>query len=173
LSVGAGRATGRIIEAALMPKGGARSRSGPPPTRGAVRNGRNGDAGWIHLSADREGDPPAWPLGRATKFELEQWEREWRRPQAVMWERLGWEIQVALYIRMLRQASGAKMPATLMTNLMSQMVTLGLTGDGLARLRWILPDDAPPEKAAPKRATTASARDRMRVLEGGGNAEAG
>lgn len=157
-----------------MPKGGARSRSGPPPTRGAIRNGRNGDAGWIHLSAEREGDPPTWPLGRKpTKFEAEQWAREWRRPQAVMWERRGWEVQVAIYVMTMRAASAPKATAATMTNLLRQMVNLGLTDDGAARLRWIIDEDAPPEKAAPKRATTASARDRMRVLEGGGNAEAG
>ena len=158
-----------------MPKGGARSRSGPPPTRGAIRNGRNGDSGWTHLPAGREGDPPAWPLGgRPAKFEAEQWAKEWARPQAVMWERRGWEVQVAIYVRTLRAAASPKANGTTLTNLMRQMVNLGLTDDGLARLRWILPDDvSETAKAAPKRPPTSSARERMRVIEGGGDVKAG
>lgn len=143
-----------------MPSGGARSRSGPAPSRGG--------SGWIHLpAAGREGETPEWPLGRVTKFEREVWEREWRRPQAVMWERHGWEVQVALYVRTLRAASMPKASSATTTNLLRQMVNLGLTDEGLARNGWVI-DAGPVAAKAPPRAATSSAKDRIRLLQGGG-----
>lgn len=156
-----------------MSSGGARARSGPAPDRNALRRNRTSDrGGWIHLPATgREGDTPAWPLPRATKFELERWEAEWLRPQAIMWERRGWEIQVALYVRTLRIATGPKATATATSSLLRQMVNLGLTEDGLARNRWIL-DEAPAAPQAPRRAASSSAKDRLSVITGGGDARA-
>lgn len=56
-----------------MPSGGARARSGPPPQRDAIRNGRAG-ADWIRLPASgREGEPPPFPLPRSTRRERELW----------------------------------------------------------------------------------------------------
>jgi len=154
-----------------MPSGGARSRSGPPRTRDAIRHGRSGDSGWTHLpAAGRDGPLPEWPLGRSVKLEREIWEREWRRPQAVMWERRGWEVQVAIYVRTLRAASLARSSSATTTNLLRQMVNLGLTDDGLARNRWIIDDQ--PAAAAPRRPTTSTAKDRLSVLRGGADARA-
>jgi hypothetical protein len=150
--------------------GGARSRSGPAPDRSAVRRGRQGDHG-IHLPAEgRQGETPDWPLNRPTKFEREVWEREWRRPQAVMWERRGWEVQVALYVRTLRQAASVKASAGTTTNLLRQMVNLGLTDDGLARNGWVIDDG--PAPAAPRRPATSTAKDRIRLIQGGADAAA-
>ncbi len=64
-----------------MPSGGARARSGPVRNPNALRRGRGGDTGFLDLPvAGREGDPPAWPLGRSSKFERETWVTEWQRP---------------------------------------------------------------------------------------------
>lgn len=148
-----------------MPSGGARSRSGPPAQRDSLRHGRNGD-NWQHLPrSGREGDPPAWPLTRPNKFERETWEREWRRPQAIAWEALGWEVQVALYVRTLRAAAGPKATSGNTTNLLRQMVNLGLTEDGMARNRWVI-DGGPVEVQRPRPATS-TARDRIRMIQGG------
>lgn len=154
-----------------MTSGGARARSGPPPDRNARRNRTTDHGGWIHLPAEgREGDAPDWPLSRPTKFERERWTAEWLRPQAIMWERRGWEVQVALYVRTLRVATGPKASATSTSSLLRQMVNLGLTEDGLARNRWII-DDAPAE-VAPRRASSSSAKERLSVITGGGDARA-
>jgi hypothetical protein len=151
-----------------MPKGGARSRSGPAADPNSLRSDR---AGWTHLpAAGRDGDAPAWPLPRPTKFELEVWRDLWKKPQALMWERRGWEVQVALYVRTLRQASGAGARASTLTVLLRQEVNLGLTEDGLARNRWII-DEAPAAAAPPRRATS-TAKDRIRLLQGGVDARA-
>jgi len=154
-----------------MTSGGARARSGPPRDPGAIRRGRTGDSGMTPLPASgREGEAPPWPLARPNKFERETWEREWRRPQAVMWERLGWEVQVALYVRTMRQATSSNASAGTMTNLLRQMVNLGLTEDGMARNRWRLVEE--PAAAAPRRAATSTAKDRLKMITGGADARA-
>ena len=85
-----------------MTSGGARARSGPAPDPLALARNRPSDqVTWTHLPASREGDPPVWPLTRTTARERALWAREWKRPQAVMWERNGWESEVALYVRTL------------------------------------------------------------------------
>ncbi len=148
-----------------MPSGGARSRSGPPRQRGALRRGAMGDD-LMHLDPrGRQGDPPPWPLSRAVKFELDTWAREWSRPQAIAWERSGWEIQVALYVRTLRMASSPKASAGTTTNLLRQMENLGLTEAGMARNRWAI---APaPASSAPARPAGSTAKDRLRSIQGG------
>jgi hypothetical protein len=86
------------------------------------------------------------------------------RPQAIMWERLGWEIQVALYVRTMRHASSPKAAAGVTTNLLRQMVNLGLTEDGMARNRWRIVEET--ASTAPRRAPTSSAKDRLKVIGG-------
>jgi hypothetical protein len=154
--------------------GGARVRSGPPRDPNAIRRGRSPDrSGFEYLpAAGREGAPPAWPLpGRPTKFERDRWTIEWTKPQAVMWERLGWDVQVAMYIRTLRVASSGKAAATVTSNALRQMDMLGLSRAGLAANRWII-EDAPPAAAAPRRAPGASAKERLSVITGGSRARA-
>jgi hypothetical protein len=155
-----------------MTSGGARARSGPPPDRGAIRRNRPGDrAGWIHLPASgRDGDPPPWPFARPTAFERERWSIEWRRPQAIMWEKLGLEVQVALYVRTMRKASQPRSAAVHTTELVKQMNNLGLTVPGLAANRWVI-DDAPVQ-APPRRRESSSAKDRLAVITGGADAHA-
>lgn len=156
-----------------MTSGGARARSGPPRNPNAVRHGRNPEhAGWAALpAAGREGEPPAWPLGHPTKFERETWTAEWRRPQAIAWERLGWTIQVALYVRTLRAAARPGAAAGTTTNLLRQMENLGLTEAGMARNRWRIVEDAP-APAASRRPPGTSAKDRLTAIAGGLSARA-
>ena len=159
-----------------MTKGGARVNSGPPPQADALRrdrpNDRRGDAtGWLRLSAEgRTGDPPDWPLSRPLKRERELWEREWKRPQAVAWERLGLEVEVAVYIRTLVSAEALAAPAATRTLLRQQMDSLGLTVPGMARNRWII-EGADEQPAAPRVTTDdgqrTSAKARFLALDGG------
>jgi hypothetical protein len=81
-----------------MPRGGARVTSGPPPDPNALRRDRASDkAGWTTLpAAGRAGKPPAWPLTEQTPREIRLWDDLWSRPQAVMWEKLGQEYEVAM-----------------------------------------------------------------------------
>lgn len=157
-----------------MPSGGARVRSGPPRDPNAIRRGRSPDrSGFEYLpAAGREGEAPPWPLpGRPTKFERERWAVEWRKPQAIMWERLGLELQVALYIRTVRLSLVRGAAAGLTTARIRQETDLGLSRVGLAANRWII-EQAVPAPVAPRRAPGASAKDRLSVITGGSDARA-
>lgn len=128
-----------------MTSGGPRVRSGPPPDPNALRRDRD-KAAWTHLpAAGRQGPAPAWPLSRPSKRELELWAGEWRRPQAVMWEANGQQIEVALYVRSLKDAERPRAGASIRNLVKQQQEYLGLSLPGLARNHWIIAaaDDAP------------------------------
>ncbi|MCX6553333.1 MAG: hypothetical protein NTY02_20395 [Acidobacteria bacterium] len=148
--------------------GGARIRSCPAPDPNALRRERDG-AEWIHLpGTGREGPTPAWPLSKATRRELELWEREWRRPQAIEWERNGQQIEVASYVRCLRRAEGPTGRAADWTVVQRQQTYLGLTVPGLRGNRWVIDGgqvEAPPRPS--RAASSGSARERFEVMNGG------
>lgn len=120
----------------------------------------------------REGATPAWPLTEQTIREVELWEALWRKPQALMWERYGQEIEVALYVRRLSEAEELDSRVNLSTLVRQMADSLGLTTPGMRANRWRI---APPEEqaqrpakasvAAPERA---SARSRLKVVPGDG-----
>lgn len=119
---------------------GSSSRSGPAPDPNALRRERKDDqAGWIHLpSVGRQGEVPEWPLTKMTARERVLWEREWRRPQAVMWEANGQHMQVALYVRCLAEAERPKAATPLRTLVRQQEEILGISLAGLRINRWII-----------------------------------
>jgi len=155
--------------------GGARARSGPPPDRLAIRNGRSG-ADWIRLPATgRKGDPPAWPsaVPRPTRAELAHWAEEWKRPQAIMWEANGQELEIALFVRAVRIAVNPKAKSG-ERNLVKQLFEhLGLSQPGLARNHWII-DSGSPEEAQPSADNAdqpiaiSDARERLRAAANAG-----
>lgn len=151
-----------------MAKGGSRIRSGPTPDPEALRRDRDKPAqdGWIDLpAAGRDGPTPEWPLARPTKRELELWEAEWKRPQAIIWERNGQELEVALFVRAVRKAEMATAPVAA-GNLVRQMMdNLGVSAPGMLRLRWRIVDEVAAGRV--RRPRTASARDRLQVVQGG------
>lgn len=151
-----------------MASGGARARSGPPPDPNALRRDRD-QKEWSDLPAEgREGPAPEWPLPEIGRDELALWEREWKRPQAVMWERNGQELEVALYVRAITVAEGAKATAADRNVVQRKMNDLGLTVPGLRANRWriVSKDDKPAQQ--PKRGKSRkSARERLRVVKDG------
>lgn len=145
-----------------MARGGARAISGPAPDPTALRRDRDhGD--WVTLpAAGRSGAPPEWPLTRPLARERLLWAKEWTRPQAVMWEKLGLDVDVALYVRSLVGAEKAKAPVNLRTLVKQQREDLGLSLTGLARHRWKIE-----EVAAAGTAAAAPQRARLKVVPGG------
>ncbi|MFC4912568.1 hypothetical protein [Actinomadura gamaensis] len=148
-----------------MPKGGARARSGPPPDPNALRRARDkGD--WVLLpAAGRDGAPPEWPLLKPSRRESELWSALWAKPQALMWERHGQEIEVALYVRNLAVAerSGATVAQGTLVRQMAD--SLGLTTPGLRANRWRIEAAAPvAEESAPSAPQRPSSRSRLKVV---------
>ncbi len=149
-----------------MAKGG-HARSGPAPDPDALRRDRDGGS-WVTLPAEgRQGVVPEWPLSRSTKREREMWELEWRRPQAVMWERNGQELEVALYVRSFIEASERGATTNLRTTVLRQQEALGLSLPGLARNRWRIASDSPAVAEESPRLAARSARERFKVVTGG------
>lgn len=157
-----------------MAKGGARARSGPPPDPAALRRDRPSDKdGWTDLPAEgRKGKTPAFPLDAPTKRELQLWAEEWKRPQAIEWERNGQFLEVALFVRTFAGAESPKATAAERTLVRQQMDALGISLPGLLRNRWRILPVEPVEKptaprAAPARRSTGTARQRLRAVNGG------
>jgi hypothetical protein len=152
-----------------MPKGGARARSGPAPDPMSLRQGRAGDD-WTKLPAEgRNGPAPEWPLSGQSIREVELWEREWRRPQALMWETGGQELEVALYVRRVAEAETADASVAVGTLVRQMQEALGISVPGLLRNKWAIvgaQERKPAAKTAPVR--RASARDRLKVVPDAG-----
>jgi hypothetical protein len=153
-----------------MPKGGARTRSGPAPDPTALRRER--DAGeWTILPAEgRQGATPDWPLTEQGDRETELWGRLWKVPQALMWERYGQEIEVALYVRRLCEAEKPDAFIGLGTLVRQMGDSLGLSTPGMRANRWRIDraseEDETPAGPTPTTAPT-SARARLRAVTGG------
>ena len=146
-----------------MTSGGARARPGPAPERDALRRARPSDAAtWTHLpAAGRQGPTPAWPLSKATPRELDLWEVEWRRPQAVMWEANGQHAEVALYVRSLKDAEKPKAPVSARILVKQQQEALGISLPGLHRNRWIIASTSEVAQR-PTIVSGSSAKERLR-----------
>lgn len=145
-----------------MAKGG-HAASGRPPDPDALRRDRGSDAAWTTLEGERSGVPPAWPFGEPSDAEREVWVREWRRPQAVMWERNGQVDEVALYVRALLEAAERGASTASRTLVRQQQEALGISLPGLLRNRWrILGADTKAKGSARPRA-----RSGLRVVSGG------
>lgn len=157
-----------------MPRGGARSNSGPPPDPSALRRERPSDrAGWTTLPAKRVGPTPDWPLADGpSRRERTLWQRLWRLPQAVAWERGRSELDVAMYVRLMVVAERSPDPKDA-AEVRQWADRLGMNPASMLRLRWVVADDAVGQRrtarAAAKPVTPAgtSARDRLRALAGG------
>lgn len=145
-----------------MAKGGARAHSGPPPDPNALRRDRDG-GDWVTLpAAGRPGVAPVWPLSGGSDRELVLWVAEWARPQAVVWEQNGQELEVALYVRTFVAAEASDAPVTVRTLVKQQQEALGLSLPGLSRNRWRI--ETVEERSATSRAPM---RNRLKVVPGG------
>jgi hypothetical protein len=147
-----------------MVSGGARAHSGFLPDPTALRRDRPSDkagqVGWTHLpAAGRQGDTPEWPLPRPLKREIALWTAEWKRPQAVMWEANGQELEVATYVRWFVRAEHHDAPVGLGTLVKQLQEALGLSLPGLARNRWIIASTS--DEIRPRVVASASSKERL------------
>lgn len=148
-----------------MTSGGARARGGRAPDPNAIRRDRHyADDEWTTLPPNRSGPPPKWPLVTPTERELALWKREWQRPQAVVWEARGQELEVALYVQAVAISEGSTSP-TYRTVVLRFLEDLGISQSGLARNRWkIAPSTAPAAERRPATTDTGSAKARLKLV---------
>lgn len=155
-----------------MTKGGARARSGPAPDPMALRRER--DAGeWTILPPEgRQGAMPEWPLTEQSVRECELWERLWVMPQALMWERFGQELEVALYVRRFSEAELMDSRVNLSTLIRQMADSLGLTTPGMRANRWKIEQREEASLQGVSSSVTpiasTSARARLKAISGGG-----
>lgn len=151
-----------------MTSGGARARSGPPPDPTALRRDRKTDGEWTILPVEgRRGPAPKWPLTRISTRETELWRTLWGRPQAVAWEKIGQEFEVALYVRRLAEAEQPESSVSLSTLVRQMADALGLTIPGLRVNRWKIAANQVAVKRAerdPDEVVKPGARDRFTIV---------
>lgn len=156
-----------------MPRGGARAVSGPPPDPRSLKSAASMDkGGWRTLPAEgRTGEPPEWPLTEAADRELELWDDQWAKPQAVAWEAMGQELEVALFVRTLAEAERADGRVDVKKMVRSYLDSLGLSVAGMNRNRWkvapAVEEPAAAVLAASPPTRRPSARDRLKVVPSG------
>lgn len=129
---------------------------GPAPKPKDQRRRRNADpVSAVQLPAEgRQGKPPPWPLPGESKDETAVWREVWKTPQAVAWERLGWNRVVARYVRRLVEAEQTKSGAAVNAEVRQLEDRLGLSPMAMLRLRWEIVADEMDEKrqtGAPRR----------------------
>jgi hypothetical protein len=129
--------------------------------------------GWKTLPAEgRQGAAPEWPLTEATGREAVLWDDLWAKPQAVVWEDMGQELEVALFVRTLAEAERPDARADIKKMIRGYLDSLGLSVAGMLRNRWkiapaveteagLVPLESAPSLRRP------SARDRMKVVPSG------
>lgn len=154
-----------------MASGGARARSGPAPDPSALRRDRKDDASWVTLPAEGfTGAIPVWPLTGLDEVESELWEKLWRKPQAVMWSKMGLEFQIAAYVRSFVESTERKAVSGLKTAVLRMEGELGLSLPGMHSLRWKFSEDelgAKRSDSVPVRVGP-SARSRLAAVADGG-----
>ena len=114
-------------------------------------------------------EPPAFPLDRPAERELKLWAAEWRRPQAVQWERLGLEVEVAMFVRDLVTAEQPDASPPARALILRHLDSLGLSVAGLRSHRWVIEDTDDAKQVAktddPDRRTPA--KSRFKTIAGG------
>jgi len=86
-------------------------------------------------------------LEASREHEVKLWKQLWKTPMAIMWHKLGWERDVALYVRLQIQAEMGDIEAAREARARGE--TLGMTHASLLRLRWRIIDDENPDPQSP------------------------
>lgn len=149
-----------------MTKGGARSRSGPPPDPNALRRSRKSDPAWTKIPAAGRGrSAPEWPLVEPSPRELELWESWWALPVAVLWDESYSTHYVAFTVRMFTEAEQPKARTEDRKSLNQMMANLYLTPDSQLRGRIIIvadsESDAGPASVPDPGGSVTDIRDRL------------
>lgn len=141
-------------------------RSGPAPDPNSFRQNRKDAGAWVTLDiAGFQGDVPNFPLGDPTFSELELWATLWRKPQAIMWDKLNMHFQLAAYVRAFVESTLRAAPAGLKSVVLQMEGQLGISLPGMHSLHWKFSDEQiVVDEVSPVRITSSSAlKDRLRA----------
>jgi len=156
-----------------MPSGGARKRSGPPPSPGSGRSEMRKLAFTALPAEGYTGEVPDYP-GPAIGSSLSWWAWAWSTPQAALWATPQWSWvipQVADWCRIKAMLEDPEAPASLWAALRQREGDILLSNDALNRAGYKIATD----EVAAKRAETEAparlpnARERARRLEAVGD----
>ncbi len=152
-----------------MASGGARARSGPPPSPTSGASDRKG-LKFSPLPANGyDGEIPAFPRPVLHGSELSHWEAVWRTPQASLWATPQWSFvipTVALYCSLLAWSELEEYPVGILAQIRGLAGEILLTPDALARSGFVIPADELADRRESKSAR-ASSRDRLKVAGDG------
>ena len=175
---------------------GGHGRSGPAPSETSGRSERRGYSLTALPAQGSAGPVPTWPLPRrvirrwefadGSRFEvvdndltdtvedreLELWEWAWRTPQAWAWSQPSesWRAQtVARWVRQAVKCESDDASAADHGQLHRYADQVGLTTAGLREMGWkVAVDEVASKRSETKPVPRKSARDRMKVVGGGG-----
>ena len=156
-----------------MSSGGARNRSGPSKSEDSGRSDRIGYS-LTALPAAYAGEIPDFPLGDASRREVELWNEKWRGPHGAAWsqpsERWRW-WDVAIWVRTAVRCEDPEASATLLNGLPRLGDRAGLSTAGLAEMGWKVAVDETATKRSEKATEVEkpkSSRDRMKIVSSDG-----
>lgn len=155
-----------------MASGGRRARSGPAPdplSRTSLVNGRE----FTILPLEHDAPVPEFPFADVSVAELAVWGELWKKPQAVMWSRLGLVFQVAAYARSLVESVEPGASAGLKTAVIRMEAELGISTSGMLQNGWVIETPAggaprvvsPPKGGVKKQTPTGSWLEAVKVEE--------
>ena len=146
-----------------MSSGGARNRSGPPPSEGSGRSDARGYSLTALPAEGYAGDVPDFPLPQVSSREFEVWEQAWRTPQACAWSMPSeaWRVRsVAMWVRLSVRAEDPEAGAALYAQLHRFADQIGMTTAGLAEMGWKVAVDETTGRRAEKVEASAPKRER-------------
>lgn len=151
-----------------MPRGGARTNSGPAPDPNSLRSAKLAEKnGKRELPREFPGPAPEWPLNYASARTIELWERYWKKPQAFIWFATNAELEVAIHVQTFTEAEAPSAPTSTRTLLLQQMNSLLLTEASLAKAGYTIAgvdEVGVTKKTAPAAAARPSSRARLRAV---------
>lgn len=170
-----------------MPKGGARTRSGPAPDENSGRSEQRGFSLTALPSEGYRGRAPAFPLPKINRYgvdgpnaaatrtfrarEIAIWREIWKTPQAAAWSKESWRWPTVGEFCRIKAAVelDPDSNAALLSRLREYRNEIGLSPDGLKANGWKVAGDEVAAKAA-KKATPAKRTEptrRLRSVSGG------
>src|SRR5699024_6145461 len=161
-------------EVIVMASGGARNRSGPQADPNSGRSDRREYSLTALPSKGYDGPVPEFPLPGQSPREAEVWAQVWRTPQAAAWAlpSEAWRQRtVALWVRTTVRCEDPDAGAALLGQLHRFSDQIGMTTAGLAEMGWKIANPEQPEpqqKPSASKPSAARARDRLKVVSGGG-----